>query len=345
MNMKLLNKITLLLSAAVVFAACSGGDGKKDKDGKKVSTAAEVEYSKAVTPDFNADSAYRFIEEQLAFGFRHPGTDGHKRCADYLVATMSRWCDTVVVQDFKTKLWNGQNVDGKNIIASFNPEKANRVMLAAHWDSRQWADHDPDTSRRHSPLLGANDGASGVGVLMEMARVMSAMRPDVGVDFIFFDVEDQGVPEWADRNQYGDDTWCLGSQYWATNPHTPLYNAQYGILFDMVGTSEPRFTKEYFSMYFATGLMNKMWSCASQLGYGNVFVNMPSDPIMDDHYYVNTIRRLPTVDIVQNSVNCSFYTHWHTVGDNLDAVDPNTLKIVGTVTMKVLYTDFPSAKQ
>lgn len=321
--------------AVAVLASCN----RERRNGNTPVPVVTVDYNKVAVPEFNADSAYGFVASQLSFGYRHPGAAGHDKCAAYIASNMQRWCDTVVVQNFTTTLWDGQKVSGKNIVASFDPQRDKRILLAAHWDSRQWADHDIDTNNWRKPLLGANDGASGVAVLMEMARVMTAKRPDVGVDFIFFDIEDQGIPEWAGR--YEDNTWCKGSQYWAQNPHRMFYTAQYGILFDMVGTSHPRFTKEEISMSFAQGLMNKMWSCASALGLGNVFVDELSSAILDDHLYINQILRIPTIDLVQNSPDCSFYDHWHTVGDNLEAVDRNSLKTVATVSMKVIYSDFP----
>ena len=321
------------LTAMATLVACHHGTEPGTSP-----AAPAVDYSQVAIPDFNADSAYRYAAEQLAFGFRHPGAKGHDRCAAYLAATMRRWCDTVIVQHFSTTLWDGQQVNGQNIIASLDPERQQRILLAAHWDSRQWADHDLDTNNWRKPLLGANDGASSVAALMEMARVMSAMPPDVGVDFIFFDIEDQGIAEWAGR--YEDNTWCKGSQHWARNPHRLFYTAQYGILFDMIGTSEPRFTKEEISMNFAPGLMNKLWQCASWMGHSNVFVDELSQAILDDHLYINQILHIPTIDIVQNSRTCSFYPHWHTVGDDLDAVDANSLKLVATVTMKYIYGEF-----
>ena len=322
----------LIFVAACLLALA----GCKHNKPEETSSPKKIDYSTVAIPDFNADSAYSYVAEQLAFGFRHPGTKGHEQCAAYLERMMRRWCDTVVVQQFTTTLWDGQKVTGKNIIGSLAPEKERRVLLAAHWDSRQWADHDLDTTNWRKSLPGANDGASGVGLLMEMARVMSAMPPDVGVDFVFFDVEDQGIPEWA--GYYEDNTWCKGSQHWAKTPHRLFYHADYGILYDMVGTDQPRFTKEEISMNFAPGVMAKLWDCAAFLGYGNIFVDELSNAILDDHLYVNQLLHVPTVDIVQNSRNCTFYEHWHTVNDNLDAVDRNTLKIVATVSMKVIYS-------
>lgn len=332
--------IPVILLSFLLFVSCNSCD-KKNGTVTPVTTA--VDYIQVQAPEFDSDSAYRYITDQLSFGFRHPGTKGHKLCAEYIASTLKRWCDTVIVQSFTTTLWNGQKVEGKNIIASIAPMKERRIMLSAHWDSRQWADQDLDTNNWRKPLAGANDGASGVGLVMEMARVMSQMPPDIGVDFVFFDVEDQGIPSW--ENRYEDNTWCKGSQHWSKSPHRMLYTAEYGILYDMVGTHQPRFTKEEISMNFAKGLMTKLWNCAASLGYGNIFIDELSGAILDDHLYVNQIRHIPTVDIVQNSRECSFYPHWHTVNDDINSIDKNTLSIVATVSLKTIYADFPHAEK
>ena len=303
-------------------------------------SAPSTDYTQVVVPEFNADSAYSYAAAQVSLGNRIPGSKAWEQCSEYIVAQMSRWCDTVIVQPFKATLWDGNTVPGKNIIASLNPKAAKRVVLAAHWDSRMWADHDPDEGNTRKPVPGANDGASGAAVLMEMARAMSQMPPSVGVDFIFFDVEDQGQPEWADS--YEDNTWCKGSQYWAQNRHVPAYNAVYGVLFDMVGTTQPRYTKEQVSRYYAPGLTDKIWSVAAALGYGNIFVAQNTDPILDDHMYVNQIAGIPMVDIVQNSGTTSFFTHWHTTTDNLDNLSAESMRIVALVTMKTIYGDYPA---
>lgn len=305
-------------------------------------SAYATDYTQVATPLFNADSAYAFVEAQLSFGNRIPGSKAWQQCADYLVGQMNRWCDTVIVQDFKATLWNGNTVPGRNIVASINPNASRRVLLAAHWDSRLWADHDPDDDNHRKPVPGANDGASGVAVLLEMARVMSQMPPSVGVDFVMFDVEDQGQPEWAET--YDENTWCKGSQYWAQNRHVPYYTAVYGVLFDMVGTLEPRFTKEQVSRHYAPSLVDKIWNAAAAMGYSSVFVNQATDPILDDHLYVNQIAGIPMVDIVQNSPAGSFFAHWHTVTDDLNAVSGETMRLVATVVMKTVYGDYPASK-
>lgn len=301
-----------------------------------------TDYTQVVIPAFCADSAYRYTAEQLAFGNRIPGSKAWQQCAAYLFSQMGRWCDTVIVQDFRATLWDNSIVPGKNIIASLNPQATKRILLAAHWDSRRWADHDPDVDLQHSPVPGANDGAAGVATLMEMARVMSVMPPSIGVDFIFFDVEDQGVPEWSEV--YDEHSWCKGSQYWADNRHIPYYTAVYGILFDMIGTPEPRFTKEYVSRQYAPGLTDKLWNVATALGYSHIFVNQNTDPILDDHLYVNQRAGIPMVDIVQHSVETSFFSHWHTTADDLQSVNADALRIVATVTMKTLYGDYPAVQ-
>lgn len=311
---------------------------------KKSHTPAQptVDYSAVAIPQFNVDSAYRYVADQVAFGYRTPGSEGQQQCAQYLVQQMRRWCDTVIVQEFPTTLWDGTQVRGKNIIATVGPrpdgDESKRILLAAHWDSRLWADHDPDPANHRKAILGANDGASGVAVLMELARAVASQPLSVPIDIIFFDVEDQGHPEWADT--YENDSWCKGSQYWSLHPHVPYYKALYGVLLDMVGTYHPRYTKEQISRQYATGIMDKMWNAAAALGYGDVFVNRKTDAILDDHYYVNRLTGIPMIDIVQNSPNCSFFPYWHTLGDNMDQVDKQTLSIVGTVLLKTLYGDY-----
>lgn len=327
-----MNKVLMtLIGAAVLTVACSGSDNKE------VKTIEPVDYRAIDIPDFVADSAYRYVAEQLAFGPRVPGTKEHKQCAQYLTSKMQQWADTVYVQDFNTTLWDNSTVKGHNIIASFDTDNQNRVLLAAHWDSRAYADHDPNPDNHRKPILGANDGASGVAVLMEMARNMKVKRPDVGVDIIFFDVEDQGIPEF--ESDYRDNTWCLGSQHWAKTPHTMFYRAKYGILLDMVGNANPRYTKEEVSRTFAPGLVEKVWNVANQLGYATSFVNQNTPAILDDHLYVNQIIQIPMIDIVQNQEGVSFFEHWHTINDNLDVIDKDALKQVAHVVYTILYSE------
>jgi hypothetical protein len=328
-----LKRFVFIAACLLVLAGC------KHKTPEEHPSIQSTDYSQVTIPAFSADSAFAYTEAQLAFGNRIPGSKAWEQCAAWLASQMSRFCDTVVVQDFRAVLWDGSAVPGKNIIASLRPQADKRILLAAHWDSRSWADHDPADANHRSPVPGANDGASGVATLIEMARVMSLMPPSVGVDFIFFDVEDQGTPEWAAGGE--EDTWCKGSQHWSRNPHVPYYRAVYGILFDMIGTPHPRFTREEISRTFAPGLTAKLWNAAAALGHGGVFVPQDTDPILDDHYYVNRLANIPMVDIVQNSGTTSFFEHWHTVSDDLRSVNRDALATVATVVMKTLYGDYP----
>jgi Zn-dependent M28 family amino/carboxypeptidase len=260
-------------------------------------------------------------------------------CGDYLINFMKQYADTVYVQTFSSKLWDGTNVEGRNIIASFNPQASDRVVLAAHWDSRLWADEDPNEENHKKAIDGANDGASGVGVLMEIARVFRQKENPQGVDIVFFDLEDQGTPSWAESDVEDQSDWCLGSQHWSKTPHYPFYTANYGILLDMVGYKNLRFTKEGLSMHYAASIMNKVWEIAAAKGYSNIFINEQTYPIMDDHHWVNLTARIPMIDIVQNDPTCSFFPFWHTMQDNMDNISKESLKIVGDVCLTTIFSN------
>lgn len=288
-------------------------------------------------PDFNADSAYNYVKKQLDFGPRVPGSEAHARCAEWFIDFFNGKADTVYVQDFRTRLYNGKGIDGKNIIASFNPNAKKRIVLAAHWDSRPFADHDPDEKNWNTPIDGANDGASGVGVLMEVARLLNENPTSTGIDIILFDLEDYGAPAYA--NMMTNDDWALGSQYWAKNPHVFNYRAYFGILLDMVGATDAKFPKEYYSQQFAPALSNDVWRIARELGYSEYFTNELGHPINDDHIYVNAIANIPMIDIIhlENNSESSFYPYWHTLKDNIEQIDPKTLGMVGDVVVNVIY--------
>jgi hypothetical protein len=328
-------KITFILLFAIgfsCFTACK----------KNNNTQIEaIDYNKVVIPEFDVDSAYAYVANQCAFGSRIPNSEAHRLCGRYLIDFMKQYSDTVYVQEFDAKLYDGTKINGKNIIASINPQATDRVLLAAHWDSRLWADNDKDSSLHKKPVMGANDGASGTGVLMELARAISISRQSLplsqGVDIIFFDLEDQGAPQWADYETEDQNDWCLGSQYWARNKHLPFYTATYGILLDMVGYKAARFTKEAQSMGYAASIMNKVWDIAAVKGYGKMFVNEQSSGIMDDHIWVNHYAKIPMIDIVQNDQQGNFFPHWHTSTDDMNCISKQTLKAVGDVCLTAIY--------
>ncbi|MCL2245531.1 MAG: M28 family peptidase [Lentimicrobiaceae bacterium] len=322
--------VILFVTILVLFVACN------DSHHKKNTTVTKVEPVAVQAPDFNADSAFYFVKAQTDFGPRVPNTEAHAKCAQFLQKQLEQYCDKVTVQHFVTHTYDGIKINGKNIIGSFFPEKERRVLLGAHWDSRPFADHDPDPANWNTPIDGANDGASGVGVLLEIARQLKEKNPTMGVDIIFFDAEDWGTPN--SQNIEGD-WWCLGSQHWAKNPHVAHYKADYGILLDMVGASNAKFMQEQHSTQFAAKVVNKVWAKAYQLGYKDYFLNIGSHPIIDDHYYVNKIAKIPMINIIHqdNSSSTGFTPTWHTLQDNISNIDRHTLYVVGTTVMAVLY--------
>lgn len=334
--MKFILKIIFyFFSVLLIFGIFSCGNTSKNaKQKKEIKTPETV---KIVVPDFNQDSAYVFVADQVKFGPRVPGTKANLDCARYLTNTLKRFTPYVQVQKFNARIYNGKVLAGQNIIASFKPETKNRILLCAHWDSRPYADHDPDKSNANTPIDGANDGASGVGVLLEIARQLSKSQPKAGIDIILFDLEDYGEPQGIQSRQ--EDNWALGSQYWAKNPHKINYNARFGILLDMVGASDALFTQERTSMYFAPDIMRKVWNKAESIGYGDYFSTEETGAILDDHLYVNEILGIPTIDIIHHdpSTKTGFFKHWHTVNDNIDVIDPATLKVVGQTVLAVIF--------
>ena len=327
-------KITLsAMILALFFFNCS----KTAVKNTEVSTVKE--YQK-VSPDFDADSAYHYVDKQVAFGPRVPNSKAHVSCGDYLVETLSRFGAKVQEQKMILTAFDGTKLNARNIIGTYGVDQKRRVLLFAHWDTRPFADADPDQSRRNEPILGANDGASGVGVLLEIARQLGEAAPEVGVDIIFFDAEDYGNPSFA-KNVPDGEWWCLGSQYWAKNPHVENYKANYGILLDMVGAKGATFFKEYYSQYYAENVLEKVWSTARQLGFQDYFIGKEGGGITDDHLYVNRGRNIPSIDIIHldEKQDFGFGEFWHTHKDDMSVIDRQTLKAVGQTVLEVVYKE------
>lgn len=302
----------------------------KKKSRVKSKTAVSVE-----RPRFNQDSAYVFVKSQVDFGPRVPNTEAHRKCAVYLEKTLQRYGLNTILQKSTVTAFNGKPLNMINIIGEYKPALKKRIMLFAHWDSRPFADADDEN--RTKAILGANDGASGVGVLLEVARQLSLNEHNVGVDIIFFDAEDYGRPS-SDMVSGDSDTWCLGSQYWSKNKHRENYSAEYGILLDMVGASNAYFTHESISMQYAPDVVRKVWKAAANLGYSNMFVNSNVGfYVTDDHKYVNELGGVPSIDIIHYDRNTgSFHHSWHTHDDNMDVIDKITLKAVGETLLAVI---------
>ena len=310
------------------------------KTAKTVSVKAGTEIRNSQTPKFNADSAYQYIEDQVAFGPRVPNTEAHKACKNYLATKLESFGAKVTLQDMSLEAYDGSIYEATNIIGSYNPTHPDRIILCAHWDTRHVADYDPDKSMERVPIDGANDGGSGVGVLLEIARILKTSPLDFGIDIIFFDAEDQGRPRFLSFDPNSTETWCLGSQYWSRNPHTQNYKARYGILLDMVGARDAVFPMEGYSMRYASGLTTKLWNLAAQLGYSHYFIFERSAPVTDDHYFINTIAKIPCTDIIHYRPGHSqgFGDFWHTHDDNMSVIHKPTLEAVGTVVLTHIYT-------
>lgn len=322
-----------LLVVAFCFMSC----GQKPS-GESVSIKEVTQVmNDSQTPVFNADSAYLYVENQVAFGPRVPNTQAHKNCGNYLADELRRFGATVFEQEAILEAYNGTKLEAKNIIGSYNTENKKRILLFAHWDSRPYADDDPDPKNHYTPIDGADDGASGVGALLEIARQINQKDPGVGIDIIFFDAEDYGQHNAS--TTYKSDTWCLGTQFWVKNPHVPNYKADYGILLDMVGHKNAVFYKELVSLKYAAPIVERIWSTARDLGYGKYFINAKGGDLIDDHVYVIKGRNIPCVDIINYDPNTEkkFGDYWHTVDDTMDNISTETLKAVGQTVLEVIY--------
>lgn len=318
-----------LLLICLAFASLIWGCDTEPTIGGGGTVVAPPAPFKAVAPPFNADSAYASIETQLAFGPRIPNTAAHRACANWMAASLDRFGAAVTVQAANVTAWDGTNFAIQNIIGSYKPEARNRVLVSCHWDSRPFADKDPNTP--NAPVPAANDGASGVAVILEIARQLQIQAPTIGVDLILFDAEDYG-------NYDIDDSWCLGSQYWGKNLHKPNYTATYGINLDMVGAGGAQFVKDGYSMSKAPQFVNQYWSLAHNLGYASMFpVGDFGFASIDDHYYVMQLTDIPMIEVIdRNTSTGEFFEHWHKATDDIQHIDKNTLKAVGQTTLEMV---------
>lgn len=311
-------------------------------DGKGSVSQSNQAGSSVQVPVFNADSAYAYVKAQTDFGPRIPNTKAHKDCADYLAAKLKAFGAETIVQPVQVTTFDGTKINGYNIIGQYKPESPKRVLICSHWDSRPWADNDPDPSKHNEPVMGANDGASGVGVILEIARQMQKTAPEIGIDCIFFDAEDWGPGDGHPQQQGAESFWALGTQYWARQPHKSGYMARYAVLLDMVGGQEARFYQEGYSLYFAESTVKKFWSAAKTAGFGNYFPEQQGGYVTDDHVFINRMARIPAIDIIPYYPDCKqsgFGPTWHTVTDDIEHIDKATLKAVGQTLLQVIYNE------
>lgn len=329
--MKQLFLTILLAIGALIASACGSKTAEKTDDSR---STAEAPAKAVVDVVANADTLYRFVAEQVAMGPRIPGTPGHSRCIDYITSRLRAGGATVTVQDtiFAPA---GSKVAAqrvRNITGRFNVGAPRHVMLLAHYDTRPWADEEADSALHNTPIDGANDGGSGVAVLLEIARLMKQLPANVEVEMLFVDAEDAGTHD-------DDFSWCVGSQAWADafDPATRRV-PEYAILLDMVGARDACFHREYFSDRYARAINDKVWDAARRTGYASRFVNQIGGALNDDHIHIMRVG-IPAIDIVEtnNPATGSFNPTWHTLNDNLDNIDPATLKMTADVVINTIY--------
>jgi glutamine cyclotransferase-related protein len=344
--MKKTMKITV--GVAVAMLAVVGLHYYKDahKKVELVEEIDEVEKADPVGPVFNTDSAYAFTKAQCDFGPRNMNSRGHDLCGEWIVNKFREYGCKVTTQRVNLTGYDGTTLRSCNIMASINPEATTRILLCAHWDSRPWADNDPDQSNWKKPIIAANDAASGVAVMLELARIINngkaekVLRPQLGVDFVCFDAEDWGTPQWADVPDDAD-SWALGAQYWSKNLPQG-YEARYGILLDMVGGVGAQFFQEGISLQYAPEIVKKVWRSAREVGFGSYFPKRMGGMVTDDHVPVNRYAKIPTIDIIPFYPDCKqsgFGPTWHTLADNMENIDRNTLRAVGQTLVQVIYKE------
>jgi glutaminyl-peptide cyclotransferase len=321
--------ILVAMVASLIVPKCANDYGSSTET-TNIDTPT-TELPKLNIPEFNSDSAFIFTKKQVDMGPRVPGSKAHEQCKNWIVNKLQSYGANVTTQKCTGMDGFKNNLTGYNIIAQLNPTIKKRVVLSSHWDSRRFADQDEKDKK--SAVDGADDGASGVGVLIELARNIQLKNPNIGIDIVLFDLEDQG------DSAVDNETWCIGSQFWAKNPHVAVNDVAFGILLDMCGAKGSRFTKEGISMKYAPNIVDNVWKVARNIGYYNYFVNEETGDLIDDHKYVNELSGIKMIDIINRPANSrtGFGEYWHTRHDNMDVIDRLTLSAVGNTLLHVLH--------
>lgn len=338
-----MKKKTIMLSliALIGIGAISFNPIMDKINSHKSLNIEENEIVQSIGPTFDADSAYAFVAAQCNFGPRAMNTSAHDECGEWIAKKMAQYGCEVTSQYADLKGYDGTILKSRNIIAKHNSNSQNRILLCAHWDTRPWADNDPDSTNWKKAIDGANDGASGVGVLIEIARLLAKEKTaNIGIDFVFFDAEDWGTPQWSHAND-NENTWALGSQHFAKNLPNG-FKPKYGILLDIVGGQGAKFYREGISMQYAPQIVKKVWKAARKAGYESHFPNQDGAMVTDDHLPLNQIAGIPTIDIISFYPDCqqsSFGPTWHTMNDNINFIDKNTLKAVGQTVVQVIFEE------
>lgn len=327
LSSKRILSIIALITVALIFTSCTGDAPSYDfsEKGRKV-------------PQADTDSLYHYVKKQVAFGPRVPNTEAHVRAKEWMSQKLRTYAGQNMVYEQRfTQTVYGDELEMTNIIAAFNPSATDRIMLCAHWDSRPRAENATVDSLKTKPVIGADDGGSGVAVLIELARLFEEHQPPVGVDIVLFDGEDYG--EESDLDHY-----FLGSRYWANNQVVPDYKPRFGILLDMVGGKDAKFYKERFSTDANYGLVNQIWELAAELGYDEYFVDEQGFYISDDHVVLNNTLQFSTINIVRQQregEHKPFADYWHTEFDTMENIDRETLTAVTDVLLELIYNRIP----
>lgn len=339
MKLHIITAIISMLVATSFATGCrstaSNGDvSQNQQDEKRLKTPAK----------FNRDSAYSYIRRQVAFGPRVTGTEANRLCREYIANELRRHgAENVWIQEGEVTAFNGKTLPIGNIMGSYNPDIKDRILLVAHYDTRPWADCDQNEENRLKPIIGANDGGSGVGVLLEIARQLKSHPAPVGVDFLFVDAEDYGQASGFSNH---DDSWALGTQYWAKNmPYAADSLPRYAIVLDMVGGVDAKFHREYFSDRHARKVVDKVWSIAERSGYQDRFINKNGGSVVDDHLFINDAG-IPAIDIIEskNDNTGTFPPTWHTTNDTMEYIDPASLDAAGQTVLNLLQNEILCVK-
>ena len=277
----------------------------------------------AATRAFDPQRAYRDLVRQCDFGPRVPGTEAHAKCAQWLADQLRADADEVALQQFTSRV-RGKPLPLTNIVATFNPKGKRHLLFCAHWDSRPTADRDPDPAKRAAPIAGANDGASGVAVLLELARALKAHPPRQRVTIVLFDGEDYGP---------GVEEMFLGSRFFAEHYSGP--SPAWAVLVDMIGDRELRIAQEQFSLNKAPEVVHRLWAAAAGAG-SPAFVRQPGPAVLDDHLPLLQ-RGIPCIVLIDLD-----YPYWHTLQDTPDKCSPESLSQVGRTLLRAIADDEPA---
>jgi hypothetical protein len=280
----------------------------------------------SVMPRFDGDNAYQYLIEQCSFGPRNPGSDGHSTCQDFIIERLKIFSDEVLLQEFSfQEKGKNKSYTGTNIIARFNRSSSFQSLIGAHWDTRPWADQDDNIANRSKPIIGANDGASGAAIMLELASIMAKTPPPIGVNLVFFDAEDSGDPGL-------NETYCQGSMYFAK--HIPIPLPDEGIILDMVGDKQLSLPIERNSFKYHEDLVRRLWDQARELGL-DAFKDYVAHAIYDDHVPLNEYAGISTIDIIDFEYPNSYSNFWHTLNDVPENCSAESLEQVG-----ILITDY-----